>query len=508
MKTILVANRKGGCGKTIVAITLAAALAGRGAARGARRRRPAEVGLALAQAPPGGRRADPRPSTGPTAALGDAPKKLDWLVIDAPGALTGGRADAAGRGGGGGDDASAAFVVRRRFDRAVPQGDRAPEAGAQGEGRGASHRQPGACRRGQRCGSRGSSASWGKSPWPGSASGRPTPSWPSRVSRSSTSRSGPTCRSGRSGSRCWRSWDRGKLMDLGIRGRTAIVCAASKGLGRGCAEALAAEGVDLVDQRPRRRRARGDRGGDARRRTGCGSLRSPADITSAAGRAAVLAAAPASGHPRHQRRRAAARALVGLEPRGFPQGDRRQHADADRADAGGDAGDDRARLGPGGQHHLGGGEGADRAARPLEYCPGGADRLRRRDQPAGGGAGGRRSTTCCRASTTPTGRMALDSAVVKARGIDMEAARAAAGGDDPGRRYGTPEEFGAACAFLCSVHAGLHRRAELGHRRRGDKQRPSEDAGSRSRFRCRHRAIFTPPGWPNLGFACASGRPY
>ncbi|MBI3507784.1 MAG: SDR family NAD(P)-dependent oxidoreductase, partial [Proteobacteria bacterium] len=35
-------------------------------------------------------------------------------------------------------------------------------------------------------------------------------------------------------------------MDLGIKGRTAIVCAASKGLGRGCAQALAAEGVDLV----------------------------------------------------------------------------------------------------------------------------------------------------------------------------------------------------------------------------------------------------------------------
>ncbi|MBM3503979.1 MAG: SDR family oxidoreductase [Alphaproteobacteria bacterium] len=35
-------------------------------------------------------------------------------------------------------------------------------------------------------------------------------------------------------------------MDLGIRGRTAIVCAASKGLGKGCAQALAAEGVDLV----------------------------------------------------------------------------------------------------------------------------------------------------------------------------------------------------------------------------------------------------------------------
>ena len=34
-------------------------------------------------------------------------------------------------------------------------------------------------------------------------------------------------------------------MDLDIRGRRAIVCGASKGLGRGCAEALAAEGVEL-----------------------------------------------------------------------------------------------------------------------------------------------------------------------------------------------------------------------------------------------------------------------
>jgi 3-oxoacyl-[acyl-carrier protein] reductase len=35
-------------------------------------------------------------------------------------------------------------------------------------------------------------------------------------------------------------------MDLGIRGKSAIVCAASKGLGRGCAEALAREGVDVT----------------------------------------------------------------------------------------------------------------------------------------------------------------------------------------------------------------------------------------------------------------------
>ena len=35
-------------------------------------------------------------------------------------------------------------------------------------------------------------------------------------------------------------------MDLGIRGRKALVCAASKGLGRGCAEALAREGAAVT----------------------------------------------------------------------------------------------------------------------------------------------------------------------------------------------------------------------------------------------------------------------
>lgn len=35
-------------------------------------------------------------------------------------------------------------------------------------------------------------------------------------------------------------------MDLGIKGKRGLVCAASKGLGRGCAEALAEAGVSLV----------------------------------------------------------------------------------------------------------------------------------------------------------------------------------------------------------------------------------------------------------------------
>ena len=35
-------------------------------------------------------------------------------------------------------------------------------------------------------------------------------------------------------------------MDMGLQGKNAIVCASSRGLGKGCAKALASEGVDLV----------------------------------------------------------------------------------------------------------------------------------------------------------------------------------------------------------------------------------------------------------------------
>jgi 3-oxoacyl-[acyl-carrier protein] reductase len=78
-------------------------------------------------------------------------------------------------------------------------------------------------------------------------------------------------------------------MDLGIGGRRALVCAASKGLGRGCAEALAAAGVDLVVN------ARGSEALEATaaalRASGVGVTAVAADITTEAGRAEVLAAA-------------------------------------------------------------------------------------------------------------------------------------------------------------------------------------------------------------------------
>jgi NAD(P)-dependent dehydrogenase (short-subunit alcohol dehydrogenase family) len=44
-------------------------------------------------------------------------------------------------------------------------------------------------------------------------------------------------------------------MDLGIAGKRALVCASSKGLGKGCAVALAEAGVASGDERPRGRGA-------------------------------------------------------------------------------------------------------------------------------------------------------------------------------------------------------------------------------------------------------------
>ena len=80
-------------------------------------------------------------------------------------------------------------------------------------------------------------------------------------------------------------------MDLGIRGRKAIVCASSKGLGLACAQQLAREGVDLVML------ARGQEVLEAaaqaiRAETGVKVTTIATDITTPEGRAKVLAVCP------------------------------------------------------------------------------------------------------------------------------------------------------------------------------------------------------------------------
>jgi 3-oxoacyl-[acyl-carrier protein] reductase len=51
--------------------------------------------------------------------------------------------------------------------------------------------------------------------------------------------------------------------------------------------------------------------------------------------------------------------------------------------------------------------------------------------------------------------ISLDTGVTKAKGISMEEAKAERCASIPAGRYGTREDFGSTCAFLCSQHAGF-----------------------------------------------------
>ena len=242
-------------------------------------------------------------------------------------------------------------------------------------------------------------------------------------------------------------------MDLGIRGKKALVCAASKGLGRGCAVALAEAGADLVIC------ARGVEALEATaaelRAHGVNVMPVVADITSEEGRARVLAAAGAQVD------------ILVTNAGGPPPG---LWSDWSR--------DDFIRALDGnmltpialmqavlpGMMARGWGRvvnitsqsvkapipalGLSNAARTgLTGFVAGTAR-----QVAGKGV----TINNLLPGIHDTDRaLALDGGVMKARGISMDQARAERSATIPVGRYGTAAEFGAACAFLCSVHAGF-----------------------------------------------------
>jgi 3-oxoacyl-[acyl-carrier protein] reductase len=80
-------------------------------------------------------------------------------------------------------------------------------------------------------------------------------------------------------------------MNFELRGRRAIVCAASLGLGKACAQALADEGVDLViaARRPEPLEAAA---AEIRERSGVGVETVAVDVTTEAGRRRLLAVCP------------------------------------------------------------------------------------------------------------------------------------------------------------------------------------------------------------------------
>ena len=242
-------------------------------------------------------------------------------------------------------------------------------------------------------------------------------------------------------------------MDLGIAGKTAIVCAASKGLGRGCAESLAEAGVDLIinarSDGPLRQTA-----GEIAKKYGVKVTPIACDITTPDGQAMVLAACPAPD-------------ILVNNAGGPPPG---MWSDWERDDF--IKALDANMLTPimlmkavlPGMMERGWGRvvnitsqsvkapipvlGLSNAARAgLTGYVGGTSR-----QVAPSGVTINNLLPGIHATDRAN---ALDGSVRDAQGISIEEARAQRQATIPARRYGTADEFGAMCAFLCSEKAGF-----------------------------------------------------
>jgi 3-oxoacyl-[acyl-carrier protein] reductase len=240
-------------------------------------------------------------------------------------------------------------------------------------------------------------------------------------------------------------------MDLGIRGRTAIVCASSQGLGLACARALAEAGVSLIING--RSSARLDQAAEEIRRAAGVDVRPVvADVSTGEGQEALLAACPSpdilinnnGGPPFRDFRELDRRAMLtgvtmnmvtpieliqkvidGMAARGFGRIVNITSISVKMPLAGLDL-SSGARAGltafiAGVARTV-----AEKNVTINNLLPGSFDTQRLR----GGLA----------AASTRTGK--------------PEAAMAAqAMAEIPAKRFGTPAEFGQTCAFLCSVHA-------------------------------------------------------
>lgn len=241
-------------------------------------------------------------------------------------------------------------------------------------------------------------------------------------------------------------------MDLGIRGRRALVSASSKGLGRGVAEALAAAGVDLV-LNARGQAALAATAAEITGRYGVRVLAVAGDITDAGARAEVLAAAgavdilvtnaggPPPGHWSDWSRDDFLRAIdanmltpVALMQACLPgmiaQGWGRVVNITSAA-----VKSPIAELGLSNTARAG----------LTGFVAGTARQVARHGVTINNLLPGLHATD--RAT-------ALDAGAAAKAGITPVEAAARRAASIPAGRYGTAAEFGAACAFLCSAHAG------------------------------------------------------
>jgi 3-oxoacyl-[acyl-carrier protein] reductase len=241
-------------------------------------------------------------------------------------------------------------------------------------------------------------------------------------------------------------------MDLGIRGRTAIVCASSQGLGRGCAQALGEAGVILVIN-GRNRSLLEQTAAEIRHSTGASVTPVVADVSTADGQAALLEACPTpdilvnnnGGPPLRSFLDLNRQALLdgvtmnmvtpieliqkviqSMSARGFGRIVNITSVSVKMPLAGLDL-SSGARAGltafvAGVARTV-----ADKNVTINNLLPGSFDTARLRNN--------------------------LSSAA-KRNQVSEDEAAARAKANIPAKRFGTPAEFGQACAFLCSVHAG------------------------------------------------------
>ncbi len=242
-------------------------------------------------------------------------------------------------------------------------------------------------------------------------------------------------------------------MDLGIKGKRALVCASSKGLGLGCAEALAEAGVDLV-MNARGSEALEAAAADIRSRFGVEVTTVAADVTTLEGQVAVLKEAEGVD-------------ILVTNAGGPPPG---LWSDWDRDDF--IKALDSNMLAPialmkallPGMMEKGWGRvvnitsqsvkapipalGLSNSARAglTGYVAGTARQV------AGSGV----NINNLQPGIHATDRaVSLDTGVSKAQGISMDEAKANRCATIPAGRYGTRQEFGSTCAFLCSQQAGF-----------------------------------------------------
>ena len=241
-------------------------------------------------------------------------------------------------------------------------------------------------------------------------------------------------------------------MDLGIAGRKAIVCASSRGLGRACALALAQAGCELVIN-GRDHKALTTAADDLRKASGASVHAVAADVATPEGQAALFAACPAPDILVNNN--------AGPPFRDFRQLNRAQLIDGVIANM---------IVAIELTQKVIDSMAAKKFGRIVNITSGSVKMpLAGLDLSSGARAGltaflagVARSVAASNVTinfllpgTFETDRLQSNiEANARNKGISLEQARSERIATVPARRFGNPDEFGAACAFLCSAHAG------------------------------------------------------